>query len=273
MCFAFNGGPGGSSAFLHLLVLGPKRVNLPSDPDTPIRPPYTWADNPATPLTNADLVFVDPVGTGLSRLLDQSKLNQYYSVDGDGRYIADFIRHWLREHRRMDSPVYLIGESYGCVRAVAIAKHLTAGSDMSVRVAGLVLLSESLGVLETVQRRPNIVGYTVGLETLAATAWFHKKTDTPGLELEPFLSVVREFATSAYLPALYAGSALASAQRDRVAQELSRFTGLTAQTWVDHDLQITKDEYRRLLFADRGTGHRSLRHAVSRPRRLRRSSP
>ncbi len=104
VCFAFNGGPGGSSAFLHLLVLGPRRINLPSDPGVPVRQPYSWADNPATPLSTADLVFIDPVGTGLSRLIDPSKLGEYYSVDGDGRYIADYIRRWLREHRRMDSP-------------------------------------------------------------------------------------------------------------------------------------------------------------------------
>ncbi len=109
-----------------------------------------------------------------------------------------------------------------------------------------------MGVLETVQRRPNIVGYAVGLETLAATAWFHNKADTRGLELDPFLNAVREFATNAYLPALYAGQALPPTRRDQVAQELSRFTGLAPQTWVDHDLQITKEEFRHLLFADRG---------------------
>lgn len=249
--FAFNGGPGSSSVYLHFGIIGPKRLYNPGDVTKPLMAPFRLVDNAESPLDVADIVMVDPVGTGYSRLLDPARQRHYYSVEGDGEYIARFIAQWLAEHGRSAAPVYVVGESYGGMRSAAIAKYLTL-QHKGVDLKGLVLLSESIGVLETVQRRTNIVGRATALTSLAGIAWYHKKADAGGLELEPYLAKIRDYAANEYLPALYMGNDLPPARRQAVAEQLARFTGLSAETWIDNDLMIGKQQYIRLLMADQG---------------------
>uniref|UniRef100_B0T925 Peptidase S10 serine carboxypeptidase n=1 Tax=Caulobacter sp. (strain K31) TaxID=366602 RepID=B0T925_CAUSK len=249
--FAFNGGPGSSSVYLHLGVLGPRRLDLPGDASPPA-PPYRMVANAETVLDTADLVLIDPVGTGLSRLLDPGQHAAYYSVDGEGRYLARFIRQWLAQHGRTDAPVFILGESYGAMRAVAITKHLILDPGPTVDLRGLMLVSQSIGVHETVQRRGNLVGQAVALPTLGAIAWYHHRAQTEGLDLQAFLDKVQAFATDDYLPALYAGNGLPAARREAIADVLARLTGVSAKTWLANDLQISKEAYRRLILADQG---------------------
>src|SRR2546430_2625739 len=121
--FAFNGGPGSSSGWLHLGLLGPRRV-VSGDAGAVAPPPYRLVDNPQTLLAYSDLVFIDPVSTGYSRATTGGKPKEYHGFQGDLESVGEIIRLWTTRHGRWLSPKYLCGESYGTLRAAALAEHL-----------------------------------------------------------------------------------------------------------------------------------------------------
>ena len=249
--FVFNGGPGASSIFLNLGLLGPEKLDVSGDVDVPVGPHPALVKNPDTLLTAADLVFIDPAGTGFSRVVRDTDAGYFRSVNGDAASVAQVIERWSSVHKREGSPSFIMGESYGAVRAVEVARDLAHASASRIDLRGLILLSQSLGIIDTVQRRSNIVGQAVGLPTLAATAWFHKRAGTSET-LEGFTRRAQDFATESYLPALYAGSALAPDKRTLIAKELADFTGVSAEYFEQHRLFLTKEDFRRLLLADKG---------------------
>ena len=122
--FVFNGGPGSASLWLHMGAFGPKQVITPSDASDVGAPPYTIRDNRNSLLDVTDLVFIDPVGTGYSRPLGETEGKEFYGVNEDAESIAEFIRIWLTENGRWNSPKYLAGESYGTTRAAALTEKL-----------------------------------------------------------------------------------------------------------------------------------------------------
>ena len=144
--FLFNGGPGSSAVWLHLGAFGPRRISLSNDPVNPGSPPYELADNPNTLLRYSDLVFVDPVGTGFSRALGKSKDKDYWGVDEDSAILAQFIRSYLTNNKRWNSPKYLAGESYGTIRASVLIRDLELKLLNSVAFNGVVLISVALDV-------------------------------------------------------------------------------------------------------------------------------
>jgi carboxypeptidase C (cathepsin A) len=249
--FAFNGGPGSSSIFLHVGLLGPKRLDVSPDILATVDSTSSLVPNPDTLLRVADIVLVDPVGTGFSRITNDNDAAYFRSVSGDAASVAQAIEKWTIGHHRQDSPIFLMGESYGAVRAVEASRDLNDTAAATVHLRGVILLSQSLGIVDTVQRRSNIVGQAVGLPTLAATAWFHERAGATET-LEAFVHRAEAFATDVYLPALFAGSAITPQQRDAAAKELSNFTGLPAAYFVKHELFLTKEDFRRLLLADKG---------------------
>lgn len=249
--FAFNGGPGASSIFLHVGMLGPERVALPSDVTAPHQQRYPLVPNGDSILDVADLILIDPVGTGFSRLTDEKSRSYFYSVTGDAAAVANAIEAWSHLHDRSTSAKYILGESYGAVRAVEVANVLLTQPDAAANLRGIVLVSQSLVILDTVQRRSNIVGQVVGLPTIAATAWFHQLAGQ-GETLPGFAKRAGAFGGNKWLPALFAGTTLDAPERRRIAKGLAYFTGLPARYFLDHDLYLSKEEYLRLALADKG---------------------
>lgn len=246
--FAFNGGPGAASAWLQLGLLGPLRVVLPDDPAKPIPP------SPPLERTNdglwdvADIVFIDPLGTGFSRVDAEVPMAKVEDWRIDGDYIAGAIRDWLARHGRTDQPVLLIGESYGTERAVAVADALTRG-DHPVRLAGVVLVSQSITVENTLQRSGNDLGTAIGLPTIAATACYWAKAKGAPTACA---AAAQDYALDQYLPALAAGDHLPLERRAAVERQMSLITGLPADQFTRNGLSLTKDAYRRLALAKEG---------------------
>jgi carboxypeptidase C (cathepsin A) len=248
--FVFNGGPITASLWLHIGVMGPKRVSIPddlsADPST-----YKLVDNAYSPLDVADLVFIDPASTGFSRVLPGVSPESYFSVSADAQQVTAFVSAWLTQHRRLSSPVYLLGESYGTIRAPEVAAQL-AELPHPILLDGVVLMGQAINIIEYRQRQQNIVSYVVSLPTLAALAWYHKKIDRNGKTLEQFVKDAWGFAQTDYLNALFQGNSIDRAERDRIAQQLEEYSGIPAAYYREHDLRISKERYRGELLKDRG---------------------
>ena len=249
--FAFNGGPGSASMWLHMGALGPVRVAVPSDATQAGTAPYTVIANPLCPLDVADVVFIDPPGTGYSRMVGAAKPEDGWGVEQDADIFAGFIRAWLTTHKRWASPRYLCGESYGTTRAVAVAGRMAAGPG-ALQFNGLSLISVVLD-FHTVRFEPgNPLPDVCFLPTYAATALHHGLVDPGPGGREAFLQAARDFAIETYLPALVAGARLSEAKRGKVAKGLARFTGLS-EAWLNRTrLRIDSARYRKEILRSRG---------------------
>ena len=248
--FVFNGGPITASLWLHVGVMGPKRVAVPddltADPNT-----FQLIDNSYSPLDVTDLVFIDPASTGYSRVLAGTAAESYFSVAADGQQVTGFISAWLTQHGRLSSPTYLLGESYGTIRAAEVAGQL-AELPQPILLQGVVLMGQAINIIEYRQRPQNIISYAVSLPTLAALAWYHDKVDHGGKTFDQFEHEAWQFAQTDYLTALFQGSAIDPAEKDRVAKRLEELSGIPASYYREHNLRISKEEYRGLLLKDRG---------------------
>jgi carboxypeptidase C (cathepsin A) len=229
--------------------MGPKRVAVPddlsADPNT-----FQLSDNVYSPLDVADLVFIDPASTGYSRVLPGTAPESYDSVVADGQQVTAFISAWLTKYDRLSSPAYLLGESYGTIRAAEVAAQL-AELPQPVLLDGVMLMGQAINIVEYRQRPQNIVSYAVSLPTLAALAWYHEKVDRQGKTLEQFVDEARRYAQTDYLTALFQGNSIDPAERDRVAKRLEELTGIPAAYYREHDLRISKEQYRGELLKDR----------------------
>lgn len=253
--FIFNGGPGASSAFLHIAALGPRHVLFPADLDAEA-PPANVTDNSNSPLALADLVFIDPPETGYSHSLPADKNHDFASIEGDARIVGSFIRTWLAQHHREDAPKFVLGESYGATRASLVADQLADknGASPPILLNGLALISQFLTVDDLGQRPMNAQGYAIYMPTMAAVAWYHGKVDKQGRDLEAFVSDARKFAFDDYLPALMLGNELPPNRRMTVATRLSAFTGVDPQYLSGEDLKLTVTQFRHKLLPGRILG-------------------
>jgi len=224
--FSFNGGPGSSSVWLHLGVLGPRRVVM-DDIGNLTRPPYALTDNEHSLLDETDLVFIDPVGTGYSRPVVGEKAKDFHTFKKDIESVGDFIRMYATRYRRWKSPKFLIGESYGTTRAAGLSGYLQERHGMYLN--GIMLVSSILEFHTTDFVPSNDLPCILFLPSYAATAWFHRRL-APELQkdLVATLKEVQAFALGPYAAALLQGSALPTAERSRIAEQVARFTGLTA---------------------------------------------
>ncbi len=246
--FAFNGGPGSSSVWLHLGALGPKRVLL-SDEGEALKPPYRLVDNEYTWLTASDLVFIDPVGTGYSRPAPDEKREQFHGVDEDVRSVGDFIRLYTTRYKRWRSAKFLAGESYGTTRAAGLAGYLQNRYGMNLN--GLMLVSSILQ-FSTARFDPgNDWPYILFLPTYTATAWYHNKL-APELQrdLQSTLRRVERFAMDDYLPALAKGSAINSKEFNKIVDSLTFYTGLSRSYVGNTDLRINIHYFCKELLRD-----------------------
>jgi carboxypeptidase C (cathepsin A) len=249
--FSFNGGPGSSSVWLHLGILGPQRVATDAMGNAP-PPPYALVDNEHTLLTDSDLVFIDPVGTGHSRMAEGEKATEFHEYQRDLDAVGEFIRVYLTRYGRWGSPKYLIGESYGTTRAAGLSLHLQDKHDIFLN--GVMLVSLAIDMQTLSFDHANELPYPLFLPTYAATAWYHKAL-VPELQKKPLAEVVKAaegFANTDYHVALLQGSALDGPARERVAAQVARYSGLKADYVLKADLRPDPFRYFKELLRDRG---------------------
>jgi carboxypeptidase C (cathepsin A) len=245
LTFAFNGGPGSSSVWLHLGGLGPRRAQL-SDAGEALPPPSKLVDNESTWLPKTDLVFIDPVGTGYSRPAPGEDAKQFWGYKEDIQSVGDFIRLWTTIYGRWSSPKFIAGESYGTTRAAGLSDYL--GSRYGLYLNGIVLISSVLN-FQAIDFSPgNDQPYPLFLPSYASAAWYHKKlsADLEQLSLPDLLSKVEQFAENDYERALSRGDRLSPDEKNALAAQLARFTGLSQQRF----LQLSLREPDNLFFND-----------------------
>lgn len=245
--FAFNGGPGSASIWLHMGLLGPKRV-VAGDAGSPAAPPYGLTDNAQSLLAVSDLVFIDPVSTGWSRTVEGGKAKDYHGFAADIESVGELIRSWVSRHNRWLSPKFLIGESYGTVRAAALADHLQSRHSMYLN--GIMLISSIIDFATADFGFRNDRAYVDYLPTYAATAQYH------GLLGRRSLDSVRkeaeEYAARDYPYVLARGSRLPARERAQAVARLAGLTGLSP-AYVDRaDLRIEHIHFFTELLRDRG---------------------
>ena len=245
MTIAFNGGPGSASVWLHMGVIGPKRVKMNADGTMPA-PPYELVDNDATWLTQSDLVFVDPVGTGYSRAAKPELAQKFFGLQGDIESVGEFIRMYLTRYERWTSPLFLAGESYGTTRASALSGYLI---DRGIAFNGIILISTIMNFETTAFAAGNDLPYTLFLPSYASTAWYHKKLpkDMQSQSVQHVVAEAESFSSGEYTLALEKGDRLTGAERQAVIAKLSRFTGLDPEFLDNANLRVSLNLFRKEL--------------------------
>ena len=223
LVFAYNGGPGSASFWLHMGIMGPRRVVTPEVGQQP-PPPYQLVDNQYAVLDLADIVMVDPVGTGLSRPAGEAEGKDFWGLDEDAASLAQFIRRFLSQYNRWNSPRYLLGESYGTTRSAVLAGHLQRSN---IDFNGIVLVSAVLDFNTIGFPEGAIIPYVVNVPSYAVvSAYLDALPGGRPADLEAFMQEVEDWAVTDYATALLAGSAVDPAQRERVLEQMHRYTGL-----------------------------------------------
>ncbi|MGJ8650315.1 MAG: S10 family peptidase [Opitutaceae bacterium] len=248
--FCFNGGPGSSAVWLHLGGLGPKRVDTLLDGRRPeaIAP---IVDNADSILDATDLVFIDPVQTGLSRAVEDEEADQFHGVDEDIESVSEFIRQFCSQEERWASPKFLCGESYGGIRAAGLADHLQ--QKHGIYMNGILIVSGLLNYQTLMPHIGNDLPFILYLPAYTATAHYHKKL-SPELQkdFDATMQQSRDFAFGDYSLALLKGTTLSDTERTEIAQRLSELTGIDADVIDDHDLRIRRWLFRRMLLKEEG---------------------
>jgi carboxypeptidase C (cathepsin A) len=232
--FAFNGGPGAASVFVHLGLFGPRRV-LMGDVGELLPPPYGLTDNTESLLAVSDLVFIDPVSTGYSRTLEGSKPDAFHGYQGDIESIGELIRLWTSRHKRWMSPKFVAGESYGTLRGAALVEHLQSRHAMYVN--GLILISSvlDLGSVDFDKQR-NDRAHALYLPTYAAIAHYHGRLGRTSLKKA--VADAEAYAAREYPYVLSRGDRLTEKERATAVRRLASLTGLSEE-YVDRaDLRI-----------------------------------
>ncbi|MGD8277344.1 MAG: hypothetical protein PVH00_04930 [Gemmatimonadota bacterium] len=247
--FAYNGGPGSASFWLHMGIMGPRRVVVSgTGPQGP--PPYPLVDNEYTLLDIADIVMIDPIGTGFSHPLGDTPGSAFWGIDEDAASLTQFIRRFLSEYQRWNSPRYLLGESYGTTRSAVLAGHLQRAN---IDLNGIVLVSSVLQ-FNTIQFAPgDDIPYITNLPSYAVVAAYLDAL--PGgapADLDTFRKDVEHWATTEYATALIAGGTLDPATRTRVIEQMHRYTGLSPDFIDKADLRVSAPEFEAELLRDRG---------------------
>lgn len=250
--FLFNGGPGSASIWLHMGSFGPLRVETPDAQYTP-PPPYKLVENTETLLDRTDLVFVDAVGTGFSRILGKGEPKNFYGTDQDVEAFGQFLERWVGANARWNSPKFLMGESYGTTRGAALLAYLER---KGMAFNGAILVSSYLNAWDDFNGPAfsNDRAYELYLPTMAAASWYHKKLDPQPPDLAAFLVEVRKFALGEYSQALVQGAKLDEATRTAIVQKLRRYTGLPESFLRESNLRIDPSRYQKeILRGERRT--------------------
>jgi len=236
LTFAFNGGPGSSSIWLHMGALGPKRVRMEKEGWMPA-PPYRYENNQHTWLDRTDLVFIDPVGTGFSRAAKEDLDKKFWGFKGDIESVGEFIRLYLTRYKRWASPLFLAGESYGTTRAAGLAGHLV---DKGIAFNGIVLISTVLDFGAIRFMPANDLPFQLFVPTYTATAWYHSKLgdNLQSRDLSSLMTEVKAWSEGELTLALMKGDRLDDDERQSVAEKLSEYTGLDLNYVLGTNLRI-----------------------------------
>jgi carboxypeptidase C (cathepsin A) len=247
LTFAFNGGPGSASLWIHMGALSPRKVALQKD-GWMLEAPYRLMDNAQTPLDRTDLVLVDAIGTGFSRPADMKKAKKFWGLKGDAQAFSEFIRLYLTRNGRWSSPLYLLGESYGTTRAAAVAGFL---ADRGISFKGIMLLSMVLD-FETLEiTRHNDLACVLTLPTYTMIAMYHRKLPADLMaDAERTRAEAEKWAATGYAAALAKGDALTGPERQAVIQQLSRYTGLKPEIIDWANLRIDVQAFTHYLLSD-----------------------
>ncbi|MCA9984037.1 MAG: hypothetical protein KDE59_07075, partial [Anaerolineales bacterium] len=224
--FSFNGGPGSSSVWMHMGLLGPRRAQM-GDAGALVGPPWHWTENEHSLLDESDLVFIDPVGTGFSRATVGEANSAFYHFRKDVASVGDFIRLFCTRYGRWASPKYLIGESYGTTRAAALSGYLQDRHGLFLN--GIIFVSTILNFQTTRFAPGNDLPYALYLPSYAAAAWYHGRLETGQQQsLADTVQVARDFALVDYSAALMRGTLLSAAEEAEMAARIGQIIGLPA---------------------------------------------
>jgi len=248
LTFSFNGGPGSASVWLHLGLLGPRRVLMQNDGELP-PPPYKLKDNEFSILDETDLVFIDPMNTGYSRPVAGEKPKEWHGFKKDIESVGDFIRLYATRNNRWLSPKFLIGESYGTTRSAGLSGYLQERHSMYLN--GIMLISSVLDFATLDFSINNDLPYIMYLPGYTATAWYHKMLK-PQRPLKDWLTEAEEFALGDYAGALLKGDSLTKEERADIVKRLSYFTGISEQFIERSNLRINDQHYFKELLRERG---------------------
>ena len=247
LLISFNGGPGTASVWMHLGYTGPKKLKI-DDEGYPIQP-YGFEDNPQSLLDVADIVYVDPVNTGFSRILDKSTPgSKFFGVTADIKYLADWINTFVGRQKRWASPKFLIGESYGTNRVSGLSLELQNRHWMFLN--GVILVSPTdLGL-----KRDAVSSAALRIPYMAATAWHHKKlsTEYQSKELEKYLPEVEAFTINELMPALAQGGALPADKRKAMVKKIAGYIGLKETVVAEQNMEVPFDYFWKELLRDQG---------------------
>ncbi|WP_229262116.1 aminotransferase class V-fold PLP-dependent enzyme [Duganella guangzhouensis] len=246
--FAFNGGPGASSSMLHTGLLGPQ-----------LSAKGVFRDNPDTLLDAADVVLIDPVGTGFNREIKPGGAKSFWTVEADAKAAEAAIRDWLNVHQRTASPIYIIGESYGGYRLATMSSSLK-----DLNVGGLIMISPLLDISATAGLG-NDLPFIFELPTMAATAFAHGKIKTKGRTVHQVFEEARAFAQSDYASALQQGSELSATERDRIARRMAALIGLTPEVVAGFNLRVPSQEFLEQLVPGKIVGRIDTRVTAPKP--------
>lgn len=238
LTFVFNGGPGSSSIWLHMGALGPKRVQMQDEGWMP-EPPFRLVPNEQTWLDQSDLVFIDPIGTGYSRAINEDDAKTYWNLEKDFESIAQFIHRYLTRHQRWGSPLFLAGESYGTTRAAGLSRVLL---DKGIALNGVILLSIILNFQTLRFTRGNDLPFMLYVPSFSATAWYHGQLNETlqAKALPDLLTEVETWAETDYQQALTLGDRLKDDEErwQAIRDQLARYLGLSAAYVEQSNLRV-----------------------------------
>jgi carboxypeptidase C (cathepsin A) len=244
--FTFNGGPGSASLWLHMGGVGPKRVQLKED-GSAIPAPYKYISNEFSWLDKTDLVFIDPVSTGFSSAGKGENPHKFHGYVEDVQSIGEFVEHFLSKYERWASPKFLAGESYGTTRAAGLAKHLQ--DEQRIYINGVILISAVLNFGTNDYQVGNDLPRALYIPSYTAAAWYHKKLN-PELLAKPIKEVLKEsekFAIGEYASALIKGGWMTDQEKDKIAEKMAYWTGLSKEFCLQANLRVDENRYYKAL--------------------------
>ena len=253
--FAYNGGPGSASMYVHAGFFGAKRIKYKDDCDSEMSvPPYEVINNHDSLLDIADVVLIDPVGTGYGLLLDEDSAKEFFGIEEDAEALLYFVEMWLRRYDRFLSPKYLAGESYGCTRNAVAAGIAGNGfgrqRGFGVKFDGIINIGNTITVGKYFNKEVPVEDSVMLFPTYAAINWYHNHPSDQ--TVEEFAMEAKKWADEKYLLALYRGEALEKRERERVISKLMYYTGVSRDYLEKHALKISEEGFRKEVIKHKG---------------------
>lgn len=264
--FAYNGGPGSSCMYVHAGFLGTRRMQYDEVDRESAFGPYKVIDNPDCLIDIADIVLIDPVGTGYGVLIDESKKKGFFGIEQDAEALLTVLEAWVRRYNRGLSPKYLCGESYGCTRsAVAAGIAATMGRERGYGIAfdGIVFIGNTVTVGKYFGEGLPVETSVLGFPTYAGVNWYHNHPTNQSVE--EFVKEAKDFADHDYVLALYKGEAISEEEKEHILDRVSYYTGVSREYLIRHGLKIDDDDYRQEVLKTKGKAVSRYDGRVTRP--------